>query len=266
MSISWEIDKNVISRLMVDNVNIIHPWGFETADSSAFFSLEEGIGWRYKILEETYSSDDKRYEANIITKMKEGKWQLSIKDEIKDANQVIRMVEAECLEDTIFMDFVMRFRFKKEPIEYALISGQKIVHKDTNVYYQHPVNNVFLKGKEFDVNVDIIDSSVPSKMKPVMYVRDNKGEWVVHVRMLPEAFDKEVIKICTRWAATRPLPQIISKQLLKLTSLKEFLWYRGEFSPNNNTLLLKAFNPSAFPMVRVKKGTKLMWKVKVEIK
>ncbi|EKN66455.1 hypothetical protein BABA_15137 [Neobacillus bataviensis LMG 21833] len=262
----WLIKDNIINKLFINDENIINPWGFETADSSAFFSLEEGIGWRYNIVKREINYDNKKFAANIENQMKEGKWKLKIDDKIMDNHSIVRFVEAECLEDTIFMDFVMRFRFKKEFIDYAIIAEKKIKHNNSNIYYQYPVNNVFLKGSKFNVNVDILESKVPSAMKPVMYVRDNNGEWVVHVRMLPLRTDKEVIKICTKWAATRPLPQLISKNLLKFSRLRNFLWYRGEFSPINNNILLKLFNPSAFPMVKVKKGTKLMWKVRVEIK
>jgi hypothetical protein len=262
----WEIENGVISKLFVQGENIINPWGFETADSSAFFSLEEGVGWRYQLLEKQINYDNKKFIANLEIKMKEGRWKLFIRDEIENENLLIRYVEAECLEDTVFMDFVMRFRFKKSFIDYALISNKKIYHNNTNIYYQYPVDNVLLKGSKFDVKINIVDSLVPLKMKPVMYVRDNHGEWVVHVRMIPKKADKEVIKICTKWASTRPLPQLLSNMLLKSPKLKKFLWYRGEFAPFNSNILLKLFNPSAFPMVKIEKGSKLMWKVKVEIK
>ena len=39
--LNWEIENNVIQKLFYNNQNIIKPWGFETADSSAFFSLEK---------------------------------------------------------------------------------------------------------------------------------------------------------------------------------------------------------------------------------
>ena len=82
--LKWKIDKNVISELYYKGTNIINPWGFETADSSAFFSLEKGVGWRYKKLEETYDFDDLNFKANLSTQMQEGKWKLSIDDNIKE--------------------------------------------------------------------------------------------------------------------------------------------------------------------------------------
>lgn len=265
MKLNWDIDKNVISKLYVNGNNIIYPWGFETADSSAFFSLEEGIGWRYKSIKEEFHYNNTKFEANIITQMKEGKWALEVVDEINIENEVIRMVKAECLEDTYFMDFVMRFRFKKEWFNYAKISDKTIYHKKSNIYHQYPVNVVQLIGDKLDLKVSIIDSIVPTKMEPVMYVRDSGDEWVVHVRMLPKIYDKEVIKICTKWAQTRPLPRWLTHIILKNKKLKKYLWYRGELSPSTKGIFLKIFNPSAYPMTEIEKGTKLMWKVRTKL-
>jgi len=261
--IKWK-DKNVIAKLYYKDNNIINPWGFETADSSAFFSLEKGMGWRGNKIVEEYSFDETSYKAHVITQMKEGKWELNIKDEIAD-NTIIRKVEAITLEDSIFMDFVIRFRFKKEFIEYAEIANNRYYHQNTNVYYQYSVDKVFLQGKGFGINISVIDKIVPNKMEPVMYVRDNKDEWVVHVRMVPKEWDKEVIKICTAWAGTRPLPQLVSKPLLSISSLKNALWYRGERAPFKSRIIRKFLNPAAFGMVKVPKNEKLMWHVKMEI-
>jgi hypothetical protein len=263
--LKWEIEKNVISKLYVNNKNIIYPWGFETADSSAFYSLEDGFGYRYKTLKQNIKFNDKQYKAEIITNMKEGKWKLNIDDKIIDDKIIERRVESITLENSFFMDFVMRFRFKKEFIEYAKIDNKIIYHKNTNIYYQYSVEEVFLKGKEFDIKIGIIDKIVPEKMQPVMYVRDNNDEWVVHVRMIPKKCDKEVIKICTRWAGTRPLPQKLSNVLLKWKWLRKQLWYRGEKQPYKCRLFRKFINPCAFGMVKIKKGSKLMWKAKLEI-
>ncbi|UFS62409.1 hypothetical protein LOH54_12270 [Sulfurimonas sp. HSL-3221] len=262
--LSWKIGKNVISELYYHGKNIIKPWGFETADSSAFFSLEEGVGWRGKTLSETYTYDDTHYRAELLVRMKEGLWALSVDDRI-DGNCIDRRVEAVTQEDSVFMDFVMRFRFKKAFIEYAEIGGKRYFHNDTNIYYQYPVDRVLLKGSSFAVTISVLDKVVPEKMTPVIYVRDNRDEWVVHVRMVPEKWDKEVIKICTAWAGTRPLPQWISRPLLARKQFKKALWYRGERQPFKNRFVRRFLNLAAFAMVRVPKAGRLMWHVRMEI-
>jgi hypothetical protein len=262
--LKWKIDKNVIFRLYYKNKNIINPWGIETADSSAFFSLEDGVGYRYEIEKEDYQIDDRSYKAGLTTQMKEGVWKLNIDDKLEE-NSVIRRVEVTTLEDSMFMDFVMRFRFKKELIEYAQIDNKIYYHNNTNIYHQYPVDSVYLQAKGFGINISVLDKIVPNTMEPVMYVRDNKDEWIVHVRMVPKEWDKEVIKICTAWAATRPLPQFISKPLLAIKYVKNALWYRGERAPFKNIVIRRFLNPAAFGMVKVPKGSNLMWHVKMEI-
>ena len=262
--IKWKIDRNVICGLYYKGQNIINPWGFETADSSSFFSLEENCGWRYKKLEENYCFDGTVFKARLITQMRQGKWNLSIHENIRE-NAIIRKVEANTLEDSLFMDFVMRFRFKKKFIAFARILDNKIYHNNTNIYYQYAADKVFLKGKGFDIWISIIDKIVPKKMEPVVYVRDHKDEWIVHIRMVPKEWDMEVVKICTSWAGTRPIPQIISKPLLSIKAIKDSLWYRGERNPYKSWIYRRFINPCAFGMVKVGKSSKLMWHVKLEI-
>lgn len=263
--IRWEIKNNVISKLFYKGKNIINPWGFETADSSAFFSLEEGVGYRYSLDKDEYFSNDFVSKANIVTNMQEGRWELSVNDRIDSENTVIRKVEAITLEDTIFMDFVMRFRFKKDIVEYAKIADKILYHQNTNIYNQYPVDSVLLKCKKFNIKITILDKQVPIGLEPVIYVRDRNDEWVVHVRMIPRQWDKEVIKICTKWAQTRPIPQILSKYLLSFRIIRDALWYRGEKKPFKSKLVTRFLNPAAFGMVLVPKDTRLMWNVKMEI-
>ena len=59
--IHWKIKNNTIHQLFADKSNLIFPWGIETADSSAFFSMEEGVGYRYRVLEQERFSDEKSF-------------------------------------------------------------------------------------------------------------------------------------------------------------------------------------------------------------
>ncbi len=264
--ISWEIKNKVVNKLFYKGYNIIYPWGVETADSSAFFSLENGFGYRYKVISEKYEIRNNVYSANLKVKMKEGLWSLNITDSIIDGTTVInRKASLICLEDSYFMDFVLRFRVKKEYVKSANINGEEFYHKNTNIYYQYPVEEVVLIGeKGFDIRISIIDKKVPDKMKPYMYVRDLNDEWIIHVRMLPNEYDKEVIKLCNNWYKTKPIPQFLSKLILLNNKIKRNLWYRGEFSPFKSKIL-RFVNPAAFPMVKLLKGTILMWDVDFQI-
>lgn len=263
--LKWKIEKNVISHLCLGEDNLILPWGVETADSSAFFSLEKGVGWRHQRIEEDYRWDEKSYHASVTTRMKEGFWRLDVNDRIEEDGLLERRCEIECLEASVFMDFVMRFRFRKAFFEYVEIAGNRYFHNNTNVYYQFPTDRIHLKGHGFEVNIGIKDSLVPEQMAPCMYVRDQKEEWVVHARMLPLVPCKNIIKLCNRWTGTRPLYQWLSDVILLNERLKSSLWYRSERSPYKNKML-RILNPNAFPMAKLPAGGRLMWNVVVEIR
>jgi hypothetical protein len=55
----WHISHGVIDGVYVGGINIIYPWGIETADRSAFFSLERGVGYRYTVLSEEITNDSR---------------------------------------------------------------------------------------------------------------------------------------------------------------------------------------------------------------
>lgn len=262
--LKWDIQNNVISKLYLNGLNIIKPWGFETADSDSFFSMEKGVGFRNEKLFEHYECGEKSFKAIVVTKMKEGKWKLELEDMIHE-NAIYRKSKAKTLEDTFFMDFVMRFRFKKEFIEFVRIADKDLYHTNSNVYHQYPVDRVFLKGKGFDIEIGVIDKIVPEKLAPCIYARDSGDEWVVHIRMIPKKWDKEVIKICTSWAGTRPLPQRFSDLLLSFRWIRKELWYRGERDPFKSLVVRLLFNFAAFGMVRVEKDQALLWHVKTAV-
>lgn len=261
---NWLIKDNVISKLIVNDEDIINPWGIETADSSSFFSLENNIGFRYAVINKNHIHDERNNKLSIEAKLKEGQIRLDIDEKIETNKIVIRNCNIKCLADSYFMDFVMRFRFKKKFIQYAQIAGKEFYHKNTNIYYQYPVDSVFLKGTGFDAKITIVDAETSDKMKVFMYVRDRGDEWIVHARMLPQVVDRYVIKLCSKWFQTRPLPQILTKMILKNEATKSKLLYRSERSPYVGKIN-RFFSPNAYPLVRLNEGQKLSWSVKVEI-
>jgi hypothetical protein len=264
MTMHWDIERNTIEKLFVNGENIIQPWGVETADSSAFFSLEDGFGYRYSVLHHSIEYTDTTCSMKMVVSMKEGKWELTIEDAIVDATKISRRVHLLCLEDSYFMDFVMRFRFSNAFFSKAYIADKVYTHKNTNIYYQYPVDTASLEGERYNVNITVKDSVCSPHMKPHMYVRDNDGEWVVHARMIPQQWQKEVIKLCNNWAKTRPLPQCISRPLLAIPSVREALWYRGERGPFTGKVM-RRIQPLACPLVQMKAGEELMWDIEMTI-
>lgn len=262
----FKIIDRVINELTFKNKNIILPWGIETADMDSFFSLEKGIGYRY---EEGYFKEDfsrKQYHYETEIKMKFGHWKLEGTEHIENDSQIVREATLTCLEDTWLMDFVMRFRFPREQFSIAEIAGKTIEFQGTNIYHQYPIDEVYLSGKTLQCRIKVIDKRCHKKLQPVMYVRDsNHDEWIVHVRMIPVCSDIEIIKLCNSWYKTKAIPHWLSRIILKSEYLKKRLWYAGE-RKEFKSKLMRFINPNAFPMVRLKKGERLTWKVLCEFR
>jgi len=261
----WTIEQNTIASLHFDGEELIFPWGFETADSSAFFSLEDGVGYRYQVLFHQREFNEKEHKQRLTVKMHEGLFSLEIADKMSNASTVMRSVRLECLKPCYLMDFVLRFRFKQQHFKHASIAGRSLQHADTNLYYQYPVDLALLTGAKYRATITVKQKQHPDSLAPLLYVRDAPGEWVVHARMLPKVIDKEVIKLCNRWAKTRPLPNWLGRALLAVPSIKNALRYRGERAPFQGPFL-KRMNPQGCPLVRLEKGEILYWKLSCQIR
>ena len=258
----FEVKNDVIWSLEYNDENLINPFGIETADTSSFFSLESMVGYRYKEIEEWSNYSNQRYEYQKTIGMHNGKWKLHGVEEI-DNNRLVRTVNLVCLEDTLFVDFVMRFRVKKDFFDFAYIDGKKIPHRNTNIYYQYPVSHVYLTGK-YRADIKVNDCRMPKKMAPYMYVRDHEDEWVIHARMLPQDSERKVIKLCNSFCKTRPIPQWMTNILCSNEKVYDYLKYHNERTPYTNKIM-RRISPNAFPLVLVKKGEELSWTIEMTI-
>lgn len=262
--LTWSVERGVIRELRMQAQNLILPWGIETADSLGFFSLEHGIGYRHERVSEECSASEASSKATTVVRMPEGLWQLHLDDRIESSSCLSRSATLTGLEDTILMDFVMRFRFRRELFHSAEIAGRTIRHCASDVYHQYPVRSARLIGDFCSIRIEVDESLCGNEMAPMLYVRDHADEWVIHARMIPKRFRKEVIKLCNGWAGTRPLPMWASRALLAMPGLRSFLWYRNERKPYPR-LIRRLFNPNAFPMAQLPRGQSLRWNVRMHV-
>jgi hypothetical protein len=138
------------------------------------------------------------------------------------------------------------------------------MYDENLVYHQYPVRKVSLHGDRFRLSIAVEQAVTGERMRTFMYLRPGENVWVVHARMLPEIAGKEVVKLCSRYFQTRPLPQWISRQLLKKSEWKQALWYRGERRPYRNRFV-RFFSPNAYPMALLPRATVLLWDVRCSI-
>lgn len=260
--LKWKLEDGLIRELTLDTgENLINPWGVETADEWAFFSLERPVGYRYQRKNEKFEVQDKHHHCEMDVEMRQGEFHLTVDEELKD-EQVLRQLSLETLKETRLMDFVMRFRFRKEHFSLAQIAGQSFEHKNSNIYHQYVTSQAELSGPLGKIKIEVLEAQVPQSMTQHLYVRDRGDEWIIHVRMLPHRWDRETIKLCNGFFKTSPLPQFFSQLILSFDSFRSALWYRGERSPYAGKFL-RWLNPNAFPMCTFPKGEKLSFKVQM---
>lgn len=262
--LSWKIEEGIISSLkMREAEQLINPWGIETADSWGFFSLEKNIGYRHFRTDKDTHREIKKSQLNLEVEMPEGHWIMRVADQLTEKS-VIRTVNLNTLKESWFMDFVMRFRFKKKYFDYAEIADKKIIHANSNVYHQYPVNEAWLKGKKYNVHLQVQDLIHGDEFAPFLYVRDYQDEWIIHIRFLPLKTEKTIIKLCNGWCKTKPLSPFLNQELLKKIWIRNQLLYRSERKPYENKLM-RVLCPNAFPLVSLPANKNLLIKAECTI-
>jgi hypothetical protein len=249
---------NVLRELSVGGQNVILPWGVEFADSSAFYSLEEGVGYRYDLLEHQESFEHLSHTIHQVIQMREGLVRLKLRELLDGPRELRRTCTLTCLEDTTLMDFVLRYRFSASEFPKGYIAGRVLPFVGSCVYHQYAVDSAAIGNDEYSIRIQITGKKVPTCMLGHTYLRDSENAWVLHIRMLPIKWDKEVVKLCSRWFGTRPLPQWANMTMLQIPWVKAALWYRGEQRPWGNRFAC-IFSPNAYPMARLAKGEVLRW-------
>ena len=251
-----------LNKLIIKGQNIIKNWGFEAGDSNSFFSIDP-VGFKSKHIIEKSRKRNNELEQEILVKMSNGEWKLKTKETVTN-NKIRRTQEIICIKPSEFQDIVTRYRFKKKYFSKASINGKTITHKNSNKYYQYGVSEAKLIGKEFQVIIKTENAKFPNNsFKPNIYVRDYRDEWVIHVRLMPFQWDKEIIKWNVPWY-NKAIPQWISNKILKVKWLKNILWLRGERKPYRFPFSILAFN--VFPIRFLNKDERVKVTSSCEVK
>jgi len=259
-----ECQRGVVSQIKVEGSNIIYPWGVEFADASSFFSLEPGHGYRYRIVDMAEKASGSRQTTSLTIQMKQGLVRLDLQQWQESETCYRRSARLLCLGATRLMDFVLRQRFVASCLPQGYIDERTLAYRGVDLNFQRRVAAAGVGNPLYSVWVRLVDSHTPASMQRYFYLRDSAGSWVLHCRMLPKGPGEMVIKLCSRYFQTRPLPAFLNRRLLDHLSLREMLWYRGERNPYRRGLI-KYFAPNAYPLVDLPKGEELRWDVRCTI-
>lgn len=251
-----------IDSWVVDGHELIAPWGVECADARHFFSLTDGgFGNRIVINERNLTLDS--VGVNFQNRWGESLWELQTQDDWKDGRTIYRRAELTALSPMPLLDFVVRFRFLKKYIDYAMIAGERIAHRNTNIYHQYQSSSVTLYGSIGAIMINVNDANYPNdRWAPWMYVRDYRDEWIVHARLLPRQHDQSVVK----WYNTA-IPQNVTNLLLRSDRIYQYLLYKSELrpSPKWNVLGRKVFRFACYPLGQLEVGERLRIQTSVRI-
>ena len=141
-----------------------------------------------------------------------------------------REIKIRILNETLLMDAVQRFVFKKNDVSKVYVGNRLFLHKNENYYHQLPADIV-----RFEFNNGTSISFLPyfhcveQKFSPLVYVRDEKGMWIFHIRLLATKPDSLTFKGCHR-LYNKPFPKIIQSIAHFLKINKATLYIREKLS------------------------------------
>ncbi len=222
-----------LQRLTWGGQQWIHPWGLEMADAHSFFSLETG-GWDNEPTLLNHQADGSHSECQLKLDMQEGHWQLDWGTRVSET-AVRRAASFTALANGWAMDFVMRFAFCRTAVTHAKISDKTISWDGANSYHQYSVQSVALLHPQGQIKIRVDAAEFPADWQQVMYVRCSPQEdaWIVHLRLLPRQWTREVIKLRLVGARHLVLPSALGRLLRLWPALEAHLRYAGEFKRFN---------------------------------
>lgn len=141
LEIEWQ--DGLVKRVASGNITGSQ-WGPETADRGSFFTLTD-LPRSSRVKAISLSTIPDGFTKRVETEMAEGHWFLDLT--VRHGGSKIRVQqELSCLEDSVFQDFVVRFRFHRNSFETATINGHNIEYKNCNIWHQYIANKAVLNG------------------------------------------------------------------------------------------------------------------------
>ena len=228
MSLKIKFHKGLPSKIFFLDKEIGSFWGIETSDRLSFFTLTEK-GQNYNIISDTTSKlSDNSYYRELEVKMGEGHWKLLITTKVYQ-NKFCMKTKLIALTNSIFQDFVHRYRFNQEAFNYGIINNNKILFTGSNIWYQYNIRSASLYNQSFISSIKTVDFTTNNYFTPEMYVRDEpSGYWIVHSRFIPKSPDLFWIKWDTRFGRIINIKGQLAKLFLSNKHIKKALWYRAE--------------------------------------
>lgn len=202
--------------------------GIEVGSTGSFYSLERptlGYGCRVDSIADEVTPSAWTIRSKVF--LPEAAFLVTEVGEV-GTTRACRRIEIEATGDSELMDCVLRFVFHSAEVIETWIGERTIKHCSANRYHQYSMTDVRIihasgSSLKFASTVDCL----PQGMKPVVYLRDERGQWVMHFRILATQPSKYVFKGCHRFF-NRPFPDLIQRAVFGLKWLRDGLLYVRE--------------------------------------
>ena len=256
---AWNFHKDGSPSLTTNNTTTDLPlWGIEFSDSVSFFTLfTPQAQFVQDNLESEHVTDTTLSRVRDIT-FHDAAGTL-VQEEAIDGNELHRTHTFTCSQGSDLLDFVSRYVFPKELFHSATIAGNTIQHNDNNIYHQFAAaeGDVITLHGNSDVSITINKlGTADGAFTPHAYVRDERGSWVVHIRLLPAHNTNTTTKLNAGWY-NKALPAKMQKALQSIPGFKNWSMYRGERKepwPFTRKLFYKLLPINSYPLAHLKKS------------
>lgn len=206
------VQNSNIRNLTVSNNTLGYRFqlGVEIGALESFFSFEKQTLGAAKQTNTAFEVLDSSWSFDADIDFEKANVHVSERGNV-DGRSGQRVLMIKALRHSSLMDSVLRFIIPKEQIKEARIGNTVIRHKRRNRYHQFPADSVQLtlwNGSVLRFTPD--EMCLPKGFTPVVYLRDEPDDWILHFRALALHPSEYLLKGCTRWY-NRPFPQVLQR-------------------------------------------------------
>jgi hypothetical protein len=184
--------------------------GIEIGTLESFFSFEKQALGRARQTNALASADNASWAFDADLGFEAAHVHVSERGGV-DGNEGHRTLCVRAQERSHLMDSVLRFIIPKVLVKQARIGSRGIAHERRNRYHQFPADIVELhlvSGAILRFYPEKMD--LPTGFAPLVYLRDEPDDWILHFRVLALAPDALMLKGCSRWY-NRPFPPVLQR-------------------------------------------------------
>lgn len=202
--------------------------GIEIGTLESFFSFEKKTLGHARQTNTLFKDNGASWVFNTDLGFDTANVHVSERGEV-DWNGGRRTLSVTAQQRSHLMDGVLRFVIPKDLVNEARIGNRIITHERRNRYHQFPADIVELHlARGTTLRFSLEKMNLPTGFTPLVYLRDEPDDWILHFRALALTPDKFVLKGCIRWY-NRPFSPVLQRAIFSaLPRLRQRLLFVRE--------------------------------------